>query len=92
MIEWKPNGSSFFNAIWFLFLPEFSIATKDCPHAKEARGKKNATQLAFSLVQDSNDAEPLNFVAPDQQTYDYWIDGLNALLGQTIPSLCASLC
>ena len=30
---------------------------------------------------DSNDTQSLDFVAPDQQTFDYWVDGINALLG-----------
>lgn len=31
---------------------------------------------------DSNDVGSLDFVAPDQQTFDYWVDGINALLGK----------
>ena len=30
---------------------------------------------------DSHDVASLDFVAPDQQTFDYWVDGMNALLG-----------
>lgn len=30
---------------------------------------------------DSHDVGSLDFVAPDQQTFDYWVDGINALLG-----------
>jgi len=25
---------------------------------------------------------PLYFVAPDEMVYDYWVDGINALLGK----------
>lgn len=46
------------------------------------RGKKATSQYAFSLILDSNEAGSLDFVAPDQQTFDYWIDGINTLLGK----------
>lgn len=45
------------------------------------RGKKTTSQYPFSLMLDSNDVGSLDFVAPDQQTFDYWVDGINALLG-----------
>jgi len=41
------------------------------------------SQYAFSLILDSNEVGSLDFVAPDQQTFDYWIDGINALLGNS---------
>lgn len=31
---------------------------------------------------DSDQEEPLNFVAPNEKVFDYWTDGINALLGQ----------
>nr|CAG4646089.1 EOG090X02BW [Macrothrix elegans] len=64
-----------------------SIVTgKDCPHMKDVRGKKATTHFAFSLILDANDMGSLDFVAPDQQTFDYWIDGINALLGNEMNS------
>nr|CAG4641514.1 EOG090X02BW [Eurycercus lamellatus] len=63
------------------------VTGKDCPHmAKDARGKKTTSQYAFSLIVESPEAEPLNFVADDQQTFDYWIDGINTLLGNKMSS------
>jgi engulfment/cell motility protein 1 len=45
------------------------------------RGRKTTHQLAFSLTLDSVEVTSLDFVAPDEQVFDYWTDGLNALLG-----------
>ncbi|KAJ6223034.1 hypothetical protein RDWZM_001579 [Blomia tropicalis] len=55
------------------------VTGKECPHMRDARGKKTTTSLAFSVLvrEDSNH---LNFVASTPEIYDYWIDGLNALL------------
>jgi len=46
------------------------------------RGRKSTHQLAFSLTLDSVEMTPLYFVAPDEMVYDYWVDGINALLGK----------
>ena len=35
----------------------------------------------FSMVLDTPEPSTLDFVAPDEQTYEYWLDGINALLG-----------
>jgi len=71
-------------------LPVSEISTlmvgKDCPHMKDARGKKTTAQLAFSLLLETNDMTSLDFVAPDQQIYDYWVDGINILLGNNMNS------
>jgi engulfment/cell motility protein 1 len=45
------------------------------------RGRKTTHQLAFSLTLDSVEVTSLDFVAPDEQVFDYWTDGINALLG-----------
>nr|CAG4635993.1 EOG090X02BW [Eubosmina coregoni]SVE69673.1 EOG090X02BW [Eubosmina coregoni] len=62
------------------------VTGKECPHMKDVRGKKTTFQYAFSLMLDSNDTQSLDFVAPDQQTFDYWVDGINALLGAKMNS------
>nr|SVE74057.1 EOG090X02BW [Daphnia barbata] len=71
-------------------LPVVEIRTlvtgKDCPHMKDLKGKKTTSQYPFSLMLDSNDVGSLDFVAPDQQTFDYWVDGINALLGNKMTS------
>lgn len=59
---------------------------KDCPHMKDARGKKATVQLAFSLILETNDMTSLDFVAPDQEVFDYWVDGINVLLGNKMNS------
>jgi len=46
------------------------------------RGRKSTHQLAFSLTLDSVEMSPHYFVAPDEMVYDYWVDGINALLGK----------
>lgn len=63
------------------------VVGKECPHMKDARRSNKTThQLAFSLILDSVDVSSLDFVAPDDQIYDYWTDGLNALLGNKMLS------
>lgn len=53
---------------------------KDCPHTKDGHMKKSSIDSAFSIVYESDHEDFLNFVAVDQRTFCYWIDGLNALL------------
>nr|CAG4643776.1 EOG090X02BW [Lepidurus arcticus] len=63
------------------------LVRKECPHMKEAKNKKSTAQLAFSLILDSNESGgSLDFVAPDEKIYDYWTDGINALLGSEMTS------
>lgn len=61
---------------------------RDCPHMKESKGNKAkaATHLAFALVSEKS---TLSFVAPDQETFDHWIDGINALRDQEMTSQTA---
>lgn len=60
---------------------------KDCPHMK---GRKASHQLAFSLLLEEVDitlgSNALDCVAPDELTFAYWTDGINALLGRPMPS------
>ncbi|GFG38196.1 hypothetical protein Cfor_03801 [Coptotermes formosanus] len=49
-------------------------------------GRKTTHQLAFSLTLDSVEVTSLDFVAPDEQVFDYWTDGINALLGNKMLS------
>lgn len=54
---------------------------------KDTSKKQNKTfVLAFSLIPQSEQEEPLCFVAPDPKTFDYWTDGINALLDQDMMS------
>lgn len=62
------------------------VTGKECPHMKDARGRKTTHQLAFSLTLDSAEVQSLDFVAPDEQVFDYWTDGINALLGNKMVS------
>ncbi|KAG8037581.1 hypothetical protein G9C98_005791 [Cotesia typhae] len=59
---------------------------RDCPHMKDLQRRKTTHQLAFSLVLDSVEVSNLDFVAPDEQVFDYWTDGINALLGNKMTS------
>ncbi|XP_026294189.1 engulfment and cell motility protein 1 [Frankliniella occidentalis] len=62
------------------------VTGKECPHMKDVRGRKTTHQLAFSLLLDSVEVSSLDFVAPDEQVFDYWTDGINALLGNKMTS------
>lgn len=62
------------------------IIGKECPHMKDVRGRKTTHQLAFSLTLDSVEVTSLDFVAPEEQVFDYWTDGINALLGNKMLS------
>lgn len=55
---------------------------RDCPHMKDLQRRKTTHQLAFSLILDSVDVSSLDFVAPDEHVFDFWTDGINALLGK----------
>lgn len=64
------------------------VTGKDCPHMKmkDSKNKKSTFSLAFSLIPDSDQDEPLNFVATDEKTFAYWTDGINALIGKEMDS------
>lgn len=62
------------------------VVGKDCPHMKDLRGRKINPQLAFSLILKSAEVTSLDFVAPDEQIFDYWTDGINALLKEKMSS------
>lgn len=62
------------------------LTGRDCPHMREAKSKKSTFLLAFSLQAEADEQPGLNFVAPDERTYHYWIDGLNALMGKPMTS------
>lgn len=62
------------------------VVGKECPHMKDIKGRKTAHQLAFSITLDSQDTPSLDFVAPDEQVFDYWTDGIHALLGNKMVS------
>lgn len=59
------------------------LTGKDCPHMK---GRKACHQLAFSLALEVVDLQSLDCVAPDELTFAYWTDGINALLGNRLHS------
>lgn len=61
------------------------VTGKECPHMKDVKRTKSTLSLAFSLIPDS-DQEPLNFVASNDKVFDYWTDGINALLGNKMTS------
>lgn len=62
------------------------LVGKECPHMKEMRARKSAVNLGFSITFDNMDNATLDFVSPDEQTFNYWTDAINALLGQPMVS------
>lgn len=49
------------------------LVGKECPHVKEMKNRK---LLLFSITYDDNgEQKTLDFVANDDQTFHYWIDG-----------------
>lgn len=62
------------------------LVGKECPHMKELRTRKSALNLGFSITFDNMDHSTLDFVAPDETIFNYWTDGINALLGQPMTS------
>lgn len=62
------------------------LVGKECPHMKEMRARKPLVHLGFSITFDNMDIPTLDFVAPDEQTFNYWTDGINALLAQPMVS------
>jgi hypothetical protein len=44
---------------------------------------QDMTELAFSIILDG-EPHSLDFIAPDQQAFDYWTDGINCLLGKLL--------
>lgn len=74
-------------ALWQVFDIKQLLTGKDCPHMKEIRAKKSAVHLGFSITFDNNMDHPnCDFVAPDEMTFNYWTDGINALLAQPMVS------
>ncbi|CAK1540722.1 unnamed protein product [Leptosia nina] len=62
------------------------VVGKDCPHMKDLKGKISSPHLAFSLILKAAEVPSLDFVAPDEQIFDYWTDGINALLKEKMTS------
>ena len=50
-----------------------------CPHVVKARdARRQVSKWAFSLIGGNNESL-LDFYAPDEKTFDYWLDGIRAL-------------
>ncbi|XP_032515062.1 engulfment and cell motility protein 1 [Danaus plexippus] len=62
------------------------VVGKECPHMKDLKGKISSPNLAFSLILKAAEVPSLDFVAPDEQIFDYWTDGINALLKEKMTS------
>ncbi|CAO1307083.1 unnamed protein product [Diamesa serratosioi] len=60
------------------------LVGRECPHFKEMKGRKPPN--LFSITFDSGEQQTLDFVAPDDITFHYWIDGVSCLLDQTMTS------
>ncbi|XP_046842039.1 engulfment and cell motility protein 1-like [Xenia sp. Carnegie-2017] len=80
----KPNADQLQNKVAIAEIDDLLTGT-DCPHTQEAnRQKKTQVQWAFSLT--IKEKSPLNFIAPDQDTFDNWVDGLSILLEKKLRS------
>ncbi|GBP41410.1 Engulfment and cell motility protein 1 [Eumeta japonica] len=60
------------------------VVGKDRPHMKDRNRK--IPLLAFSIMLKSVEVASLDFVAPDDQIFDFWTDGINALLKEKMTS------
>lgn len=62
------------------------LVGREVPNVKV---KKSAAMLSFSISYENEATgtmKSLEFVAPDENAFDYWTDGVNALLGQPMRS------
>jgi len=62
------------------------IVGGECPFIKGAKKKDDQdklAKLAFSLIGENTS---LDLVAPDEQTHNYWVDGINTLLRRPMNS------
>ena len=67
------------------------VTGKDCQFFKD-KWRKNVQIFAFSLLLESNnvnDNKTLDFLTQDEIVYNYWTDGINALLRQRMISTTA---
>lgn len=57
----------------------------ECPflNTKEWKNKEATARLAFSLLGENTS---LDLVAPDEQTFNYWVDGINNLIQRPMDS------
>lgn len=62
------------------------VTGKECPHMRDTKSKKSTISLAFALLSQEDSVRNLCFVAPKPEIFSYWVDGLNALLGNAMTS------
>ncbi|ESN90675.1 hypothetical protein HELRODRAFT_185222 [Helobdella robusta] len=59
------------------------LVGKDCPHVKDIKKKVANANLAFTIVLEEScsaeRADLLNFLAPNEEVFNIWMDGLNIL-------------
>lgn len=52
------------------------LVNKECPHVKEIKTNRSKPTTLFSIAFDDNgEQKTLDFVAPDDLTFNYWVDG-----------------
>ena len=70
-------------------IKDFVFASNPAHLAKDKRkGAAADNQLTFSILRDNGDS--LDFMAPNAATFDYWCDGINALLRKDMESAKAA--
>ena len=62
------------------------VIGKDCPHLRDTRSRKGASEYSFCLIPFSDQDDALHFVTSDEKTFCYWIDGVNVLLKRDMSS------
>ncbi|XP_070500587.1 engulfment and cell motility protein 1 [Chironomus tepperi] len=63
------------------------LVNKECPHVKEIKTRGGKPTTLFSIAyDDGGEQKTLDFVAPDDTTFNYWIDGISCLLEQKMIS------
>ncbi|CAB4019482.1 engulfment and cell motility 1 [Paramuricea clavata] len=78
----KPNTDQLPNKFSLAEIEDLKTGA-DCPHTQEAiKIKKTPVHLAFSLIM--KEKAPLNFIAPNEEAFDLWVDGLSILIGKSV--------
>lgn len=82
----KPSIEQLLNKVAVVDIKSL-LTGKDCPHTKEREKNKKMSMFstAFSVVTHT-EGEPLNFIAPSENDFWMWTDGINALLGNPMAS------
>ncbi|KAK9309611.1 hypothetical protein QLX08_000828 [Tetragonisca angustula] len=91
-MKYSARGQRIKDKFWYVRLsPNHKVFHYgDCDEKSVPTIDELPTKLAVveirALLIDSVEVSSLDFVAPDEQVFDYWTDGINALLGNRMTS------